>query len=326
MITYAYQTDSRKEYDIRRGGRSALPALDLELTTHTADASFKHWIGKHIHGRTGVSGLFQRNINEPGTGIRPLIPNYQKESGGIYLIEHLPLGERFEVEAGARLEGTTLLIAKYDATGTLLQPEFEYINHALGIGVNWSIRDSLRVRFNFSTAYRPPHVSELFSEGLHHGAAAIEVGNDQLDSERSLKGTRILMRCGSKVDCNELHFYADRISNYIYLRPAGEQLTIRGAFPVFSYVSTDVFLYGLDASFQLALTSRWALRLRTSVVRGRDLGSDLWLFQMPSDRTETTVLYSIKKIGRWSDIELGITSNYVAEQRRFFLNSTTRHT
>lgn len=317
VITYAYQTDSRKEYDIRRGGRSALPALDLGLTTHTADASFKHWIGKHIHGRAGVSGLFQRNINEPGTGIRPLIPNYQKQSGGVYLIEHLPLGERIEVEAGARLENTTLLIAKYDASGTLLQPEFEYTNHALGVGVNWSIRDSLRMRFNFSTAYRPPHVSELFSEGLHHGAAAIEVGNDQLDSERSLKFTTDVdaLWFQGRLQTN-FTFYADRINNYIYLRPAGEQLTIRGAFPVFSYVSTVAFLYGLDASLQFAFTSRWALRSRTSLVRGRDLGMDQWLFQIPSDRTETTVLYVIKNTGKWSDIELGITSNYVAEQRR----------
>ena len=317
VVTYAYQTDSRKEYDIRRGGRSALPALDLGLTTHTADASFKHWIGKHIHGRAGLSGLFQRNINEPGTGIRPLIPNYQKESGGVYLIEHLPLGERVEVEAGGRLENTTLLIAKYDATGTLLQPEFEYTNHALGVGVNWSIRDSVRVRFNFSTAYRPPHVSELFSEGLHHGAAAIEVGNDQLDSERSLKGTTDIdaLWFQGRLQTN-FTFYADHISNYIYLRPAGEQLTIRGAFPVFDYVSTDAFLYGLDATLQVAVTSRWAVRSRTSIVRGRDLRMDQWLFQIPSDRTETTLLYSIVKTGKWRGMEFGISSNYVAQQRR----------
>ena len=270
-----------------------------------------------VYKRQGLSGLFQRNINEPGTGIRPLIPNYQKESGGVYLIEHLPLGERVEVEAGGRLENTTLLIAKYDATGTLLQPEFEYTNHALGVGVNWSIRDSVRVRFNFSTAYRPPHVSELFSEGLHHGAAAIEVGNDQLDSERSLKGTTDIdaLWFQGRLQTN-FTFYADHISNYIYLRPAGEQLTIRGAFPVFDYVSTDAFLYGLDATLQVAVTSRWAVRSRTSIVRGRDLRMDQWLFQIPSDRTETTLLYSIVKTGKWRGMELGISSNYVAQQRR----------
>jgi len=317
VVTYAYQTDSRKEYDIRRGGRSALPALDIGLTTHTADASFKHWIGKHIHGRAGLSGLFQRNINEPGTGIRPLIPNYQKESGGVYLIEHLPLGDRLELEAGARLENTSLRIAKYDVSGTLLQPELEYTNHALGIGANWSIKDSLNVRFNISTAYRPPHVSELYSEGLHHGAAAIEVGNDQLDSERSLKGTIDIEALWFKGRLRtDLTFYTDKIGNYIYLRPAGQQLTIRGAFPVFNYVSTDALLYGLDATLQVAVTSRWSVRSRTSIVRGRDLGMDLWLFQIPSDRTETTLLYTIVKTGNWREIELGFTSNYVAQQRR----------
>lgn len=317
VITYAYQTDSRQEFDIRRSGRSALPALDLGLTTHTADASFKHWVGKHVHGRAGFSGLFQRNINEPGTGIRPLIPNYQKQSGGVYIIEHLPLGDRLELEAGARLENTQFLIAKYDNTGTLLLPELEYTNHAVGLGANWIIKDSLRVRFNISSAYRPPHVSELYSEGLHHGAAAIEIGNDQLKSERSFKGTVDLDAhlFNGRLQTN-VTLYGDRINNYIYLRPNGEQLTIRGAFPVFAYVPTNAFLYGLDATLHIAITSRWAIRSRSSLVRGRDLILDEWLFQIPSDRTESALLYTIEKSGKWSGIELGLTSNYVAEQIR----------
>ncbi|MBK7753911.1 MAG: TonB-dependent receptor [Flavobacteriales bacterium] len=269
VLTYGYQADDRQEYDIRRGGRSGTPAIDLFLTTHTADAVLKHWIGKHMHGKVGVSGVYQENINVPGTGIRPLIPNYRKQSGGVFLLEHFPISPKVEMEAGARVEATQLDVAKYTFDDLLITPKHDFTNSAFTLGTNWSVKDSLRLRFNVGTAYRPPHVSELYSEGLHHGAAAIERGDAQLTSERSLKGTIDIeaLWFGGRLR-TDVTLYANSIADYIYLRPNGVELTIRGAFPVFQYVATDAFLYGLDATLQAKLTKRFSLRNRISIVRG----------------------------------------------------------
>ncbi|HMC96463.1 MAG TPA: TonB-dependent receptor, partial [Flavobacteriales bacterium] len=158
VVTYGYQSDSRQEYDTRRGGRSGIPAIDLLLVTHTGDAVFKHWLGPRIHGKFGISGVLQQNSNIPGTGIRPLIPNYEKQSAGVFAIEHFPFSEKVELEAGARLEGTRLNVAKYTLEDVLITPEHDFTNHAFSVGANWSVRDSLRLRFNVATAYRPPHV------------------------------------------------------------------------------------------------------------------------------------------------------------------------
>lgn len=317
VITYGYQADDRQEYDLRRGGRSGTPAIDLFLTTHTADAVLKHWIGKRIHGKFGVNGVFQENLNVPGTGIRPLIPNYRKQSAGVFLLEHCPLGRKVEVEVGARFESTRLNVAKYTLDDVLITPQHDFTNTAISLGANWSVKDSVRLRFNVGTAYRPPHVSELYSEGLHHGAAAIEIGNAQLLSERSFKGTVDLEATLFNGKLNtDLTLYADRINDFIYLRPDGVLLTIRGAFPVFRYVATDAFLYGLDATLQCRFTEHWSLRSRTSLVRGRDLEQDEWLFQMPSDRTETALLFNAPQAGKWRAVEVGPSSTVVFEQSR----------
>lgn len=316
-LTYGYQTDDRQEYDIRRGGRSGIPALDLYLTTHTGDAVLNHWLGTRVHGKLGVNGVYQENVNVPGTGVRPLIPNYRKQSAGAFLLEHVPVSEKLELEAGARIEGTRLTVAKYNDDDVLIRPEHDFTNSAVTIGANWSVKDSLRLRFNLGTAYRPPHVSELYSEGLHHGAAAIERGDTALSSERSLKGVVDLE--GSWFNGRlrtDITLYADRIDDFIYLRPEGVELTVRGAFPVFQYVATDAFLYGLDATLQLKITQRWSVRSRTSLVRGRDRIRDEWLFQMPSDRTETALILGIPASDEWSGVELSATSNVVCEQSR----------
>ena len=317
MLTYGYQADDRQEYDLRRGGRSGTPAIDLFLVTHTADAVLKHWIGKHMHGKVGVSGVYQENTNIPGTGIRPLIPNYRKRSGGVFLLEHYPLSPQVEMEAGARYETTRLNVAKYTYDDVYITPEHDFSNSAFSLGANWSVKDSVRLRFNASTAYRPPHVSELYSEGLHHGAAAIETGDATLKSERSLKVTADLEADWLKGKFStDITLYADRINDFIYLRPAGVQLTIRGAFPVFQYVATEAFLHGIDATVQYRFTPEWSVRTRTSLVRSRDLTKNEWLFQMPSDRTENALLFTLPKAGKWSALEMGTSSTVVFEQSR----------
>lgn len=317
VLTYAYQTDDRQEYDSRRAGRSERPALDLFLLTHTADAVVNHWLGPHVHGKVGVSGIHQANYNMPGTGIRPLIPNYAKQSGGVFVLEHFPVREGLELEAGARLEGTGLRVGRFNLANEYIVSEHDFLNHALSVGGNWSPRDSLALRLNISSAFRPPHVSELYSEGLHHGAAAIERGDPRLSSERSLKAA---FDIDAHAFNSRLHtqvtLYHDRVSGYIYLRPAGFELTIRGAFPVFDHVATDVVLHGMDLSLEYRLVRDLAWRTRGSIVRGRDITRGEWLFQMPADRMENALLWRRPTLGTWRGVEAAITSTVVARQSR----------
>lgn len=317
VLTYGYQSDDRQEYDIRRAGRSATPALDLLLRTHTADVVLKHWIGKRIHGKVGFSGAYQRNSNIPGTGVRPLIPNYLKQSGGVFLLEHFPIATRVEMEAGARIEATRLDIVKYDKDNLLIRPEHDFVNSAFSVGANWSVRDSVRLRFNLGSAYRPPHVSELYSEGLHHGAAAIEEGDAGLRSERSFTSTLDLeaVSCAGRLR-TDLTLYANRIEDYIYLRPEGVRLTVRGAFPVFRYVAANAMLYGIDASVQYRIAGPWSWRMRASTVHGRELEQDEWLFQLPADRVENAALIEVPEAGRWRAVEVAVSSLLVFAQAR----------
>ncbi len=317
VFTYALQLDERREFDMRRGGRSHIPALHLRLRTHTGDLVLNHYLSDRMHGKLGVGGTHQENVNVPGTGVRPLIPNYRKRTAGLYLIEHLDLSERIELEAGARVEGTLLDVFTYTAVQEFITPHHSFLNHALSAGLNWSVRDSVRLRTHISSAFRPPHVSELYSEGLHHGSAAIEVGDATLGSERALKATVDLeafaLAGALRMD---LTLHASRIDQFIQLRPEGHRLTIRGAFPEFRHAATDVWMHGLDLSAEWAFMPRLAVRSRYSMVRARDLAADTWLFQMPADRMENSLVFRADRAGSWRGIELAVSSTEVWRQRR----------
>ncbi len=313
--TYAYQGNDRQEYDRRRGGRSARPSLDLFLATHSAELALKHWLGPKLHGKAGLTGMLQQNSNIPGTGVTPFLPDYERSSGGAFVVEHLPLGEALELEAGARLEATRIEVGAGLRDGTADRHDF--LNYAFSAGANWQPRDSVQLRFNLSSAFRPPHVSELHAQGLHHGAASIEEGDPLLGSERALKavfdGRFASRKKRIRLDAT---LHAARINGFIYQRPDGTRLTIRGAFPVFRYVATDAFIAGADLALRIGLGGGLSAVAQASTVQGRDLAAGGWLFLMPSDRIGLALRKQVAKAGAWSGIEVEVGTMVVLRQQR----------
>jgi iron complex outermembrane receptor protein len=317
VATYSYQTNSRQEFDRQRNISTDVRALDLALTTHTADLVYKHWIGKKLHGKIGANGLYQENVNVTGTGIRPLIPNYVRSTAGLFILEHYPISERLELEAGVRIETAELNVYRFDDNDVWGSTQHSFTNSAISGGLNWNINDHWRSRANISSAYRPPHVSELYSEGLHHGAAAVEIGDATLTNERSLKA---VAEIDGELLKEKLLFtvtvYHDLIRDYIYLRPGGTLLTIRGAFPVFNYVSTDARLLGSDAAIRYKFSPVWSVQAKASIVRGDDIGTSAPLYLMPSDRMQLSLRYEKKELRKWRDLQLEVGMNMVAQQIR----------
>ncbi len=221
------------------------------------------------------------------------------------------------IEAGARLDATHIDVFTYNAQDLWTTPKHEFLNHALSAGLNWQLRDSLTLRANVSSAFRAPQVSELYSNGLHHGAAAIEIGDPTLRAEQAVKATADLdvYAFRGKVHAN-LTVHTARIDHYILLEPDGFQLTIRGAFPVFRYVATNASIHGADATVQWQATPHWAWRIRASLVRGFDREKATWLYQMPADRVENSLIYKTGNVGSWRDFDIALTSTAVLHQWR----------
>ena len=85
LLQYAFQFNKRLEFDVRRSDFNDVAALDLQLATHTVSVDYN----KEYHDwniKLGGNGLFQNNFANPSTGIRPLIPHYDKIAVGVYAI------------------------------------------------------------------------------------------------------------------------------------------------------------------------------------------------------------------------------------------------
>ena len=66
---------------------------------------------------------------------------------------------------------------------TLTNPQLHYPNLSGTLGTTYTLNNSSKFFLNYSIASREPNPSELFSEGLHHSASRIEIGELDLNSE-----------------------------------------------------------------------------------------------------------------------------------------------
>jgi iron complex outermembrane receptor protein len=311
---YGFQKNNRQEFDRRRGELNVRPSLDLELFTNTAEVVLEHNLKSQWTGSMGIHLIQQANSNVPGTGVTPLIPNYDLLNGGIFLMEKYLKGA-LELEAGLRYDYRTVSAARY-VGNDLQEANLTYQNGSIFLGGRYQINTNWAFTSNLGTAWRPPNVNELFSQGLHHGAAAVELGDANLDSEKSLKWVNGLEYEGKKGTV-ELTAYANQIRDYIYLNPTGETfVSLRGTFNVYEYLQADAFFYGLDLSGTYTFTENLNGYAKGSIIRAKNTETDTYFPFIPSDRMDWGLSYSLGKNPDQGKNRITLSNVLVAKQHR----------
>lgn len=315
---YGGQWDSRKEYDVRRGDRSDIPALDLSMITHSFDLAYQHHFNSGHTLNTAYQYSTIDNTNDPETGVLPLIPDYLSWSHSLYAIIEKDK-EKWGYDFGLRYNHRSFNVVTItrDIPRTIERFDNDYDNIAVSGSLKYVWKPGWTAKLNASFAQRSPEVNELYSNGLHQGVAAIEEGNPDLISETSFKTL-------ASVDWNkhekwhiQVVAYIQPVENYIFLEPQEEyRLTIRGAYPIYRYKQTNALIYGSDFSLDYSISKKIQLRFGYAIVRGENKSEDLTLINMPSDRVKLDLSYHFMETEKWSGGLLSLNSSYTFKQTR----------
>lgn len=287
------QFNFRREYDAHRLFNQLPDAIDnpsiqFEITTHTADLVWEHKPVMNLRGDLGLSFMRQRNSTARGA----LIPNYITYNGGVFWIERwknypFPL----ELEAGLRYDYRWMSIGRQgrDTIGE----DLAFSNLSGTFGAIYRLPKLVSLRLNVASAWRAPHVSELYSDGVHHGSASYERGNPDLRPERALNQS-LTIELDNKKNLNaSLNLYYNLVQDFIFLEPRDQpQLTIRGAFPAFDYNQTDARLMGLDWSLNYEFMPGWTAESRLSLLRARNRRLNDYIIFMPADQFQHSLKYT----------------------------------
>lgn len=346
-VQYDFQNNQRFEFDIRRGDDNK-PAIDLALKTHAFKANLKLDALASASYNLGISARYQNNFANPNTGVRRLIPDYDKYDIGLFAISNFKWGDQTNLNFGLRYDFNSIDAKKFYITSRweernydqefsdivieevgnqiLVNPIFNFHNVSLSAGLSHKINNMQSILLNYGLAQRAPNPSELFSEGLHHSAARIELGDLRIKQETSNRFGATYLVQQSKLALN-VEGFMNHIKDFIQIIPFGTEQTIRGAFPVWNYEQIDALLLGIDLTAHYKFSKNWSLNNTSSLIKGRDLERKIALIDMPAFKTRNVLGYNNKK---WLNFNANLESEWVFEQNDFpdfnfkTLNPTTQ--
>jgi iron complex outermembrane receptor protein len=333
-LDYNFQQSNRKEFDVRRGNRSDLAAIDITLKTHDFLGSIQWKKDFEWNFEWGINGLIQDNFSNPETGVKRLVPDYLKYQLGSFITGKFRPSNLFSWEWGVRFDQVFMDVKKFydtqdwiDRGYNLNYKEFEMNNFGSQILVNPQLRFgnisaqsglSIQLNSNFKTTLsymltqRAPNVSELFSDGLHHSLATIEYGNLDLQKETSHK-----FIFGLRKDHQRLSFgidpYLNWIKEFIYIEPSDVKLTIRGAFPVWEYKAANALMWGWDTHLNFEFSEKLNYFINAAYTYGQDVSTNKPLISIPPFNLYQKLTYSLPK----PELEIELAHSWVTSQHRF---------
>lgn len=311
---YAYQHNYRQEYDVVRTPTPDAQ-FNLTLNTQSLGVNLDHRSFHGFKGSVGVSAVYQDNWFLPGD--RLLLPFYNQVGGGVYAIEHHQIGA-WLLEGGLRFDYTHYAVQNPEGNNQqVVDYQYQYQNVSGTVGAQYTIRPDFTVKASVSTAWRAPQVAELFSAGLHQGAARVELGNKTLAPERAF-GLNLESNWNSQNQKWAMNavVYSQYIGNYIFLSPGADLLTIRGYYKTFHYQQTNAWLNGGDLSINYDWNKAITTTAKATVLRARDRSAKDWLILIPSDRYSISTKFTTDLSSVWKQCFVNVEARYVNRQNR----------
>lgn len=316
---YSSQLNARKEYDVRRSGRSEKPSNSLKKRTDFVELKYRFLSSKRVNFSSGIQYRRIDNQNVPETGILPLIPDYISNQWGVFS-KFSWSHQKSQIEWGGRIDFENRKVAaiSIDLPRRIVRYDNQYLNGVVALGGAYSFSEKIKVVANTGLSSRNPEVNELYSNGLHQGVSGIEEGDPTLRPETSFKTSVGLEgQIFEKLKYGLLGYY-QYIDDFIFLNPQNEiRLTIRGAFPVFKYEQTKASIMGIDLNIDYAFTDALNAKAVFSVVRGDNLSQKIPLVNMPSNSLYAELNYRWDNVMIFKDLALQVNAKQVFEQTHY---------
>ena len=327
-MNVAYQDNERLEFDVMRLGKNIntlsfnLETLSSEILIDESNSS-KLWKGKF-----GLTFLTQGNLTSGNRVNLPtltssLLPNYYLSNLGIFALERY-VNQKMEIDMGLRLDTKDIEIHRpIQNYSTNIKRELtNYIGLSGSLGLKYHWTQNFENHLIFARAFRAPSPNELFSNGVHHGAGAYEIGDPFLKGETAYNISLNSLYRTEKLEL-EIGLYTNTIHHFIYLKPLMDKgepsfiTTVRGSFPAFTYEQIDASFKGMDGQVSYSISESWSLQQKTSIVRAYDELNNTYMINIPPDRFEYLIRYQFKKHKQY--VSWGMTQ--ISTQKRVEINA-----
>ncbi len=324
-LQYAVQQNVRREFDVRRGELNERPVIDLKLVSHSIETEWIQPRKGRWSGNSGVQLYTQKSVNEPGSNPINFVPDYDVFNIGAFTIQSYNL-DGTTLEMGARFDFQTLSVADTIRDTFTYANEVDFSNATFTLGLRKQLGEGLSLFSNIGSAWRPPNVAELYSFGYHHSRIQFGLWRYELEPSIATPLNRIFDESDRPVPIEkgikwvsgielkkakttaEFIFHANKINDYIFLRPYGVTTNVAGTFAYFIYDQTDALFLGSDLDIRYNHTNQLTSEVKISYVYAKSTDRQQPLIEIPPLNVNYTI--ELEK-GPWS---YGLNLNYTAQQ------------
>ena len=315
--TYFVNSKNKMEFFVNHGynnlaefgEKNYTPAIDMYLNSSSVQARH-HWKPtKKLQLLSGIQGILESNENGL-TAEERLIKDSDQYDLGFYSSLSYDL-------KGVKLNA----VVRFDhraVRSTDFNGDYSNLNAAIGLRKQWKGSSVKDLSMHVSSGTRAPHLSELLSDGVHHGAVRYELGDRNLGSER-------FVQLDVNYEFSNKHFslmvnpYTTVASGYIQLAQVD---SIIDGMEVYKYTAKErVLLYGLET--RVHYHPHFAHRLHFEVGYSNTYGRELGLVQegedlyfMPQARLRSNVRIELSKKKALGFASVIVQHNYFFNQDR----------
>lgn len=224
------------------------------------------------NGWGGTSGGQFVDIRQHIEGDEQFLPPTKQRTFGLFTLQHGDLGD-LRIEGGARFERNVLSADASDVVGNS-ELERRFSTVSLSAGASYALSPRWKLGLNVARSQRAPSTEELFANGPHGGNASFQIGDPDLNIEKSI-GFEASIKHKSRALDASVTFYGNRFGNFLYEAPTG---VVTDDLPVYqarqgraSYVGFEA---QADARLGKAAGIDWGLDLVADATRAtiRDVG------------------------------------------------------
>jgi iron complex outermembrane receptor protein len=237
----------------------------------------------------GVVGLQFDSSDFSANGDEAYAPNSRTRSSAAFV--HEELGTSWgKLSAGARVESVRVESLGIDGNAAFTPGSRSFNPASYALGALWNVAPEWQLTSNVSLNERAPRHYELYANGEHVATNAEEIGNANLDKERS---ANVDIGAAWKRGAHkaQVQLFQHRFSNYISL----EGTDLAASPPQYTYTQVQARFTGLETSGNVRLLDtlhKLDLGLRADTVRAENTSTGQPLPRIAPHRVGASLQWS----------------------------------
>ena len=223
-----------------------------------------------------------------------------------YIIEDYDaIKDKLSLNAGLRTDFQSTEASNYTSSfDETFYPTLskDFSTFSQSVGANYLPIKNYTIGLSVARTERAPVGQELFANGPHAATSAFEIGDPNLESEKSV-GVDLTIKRNEGLVTGSIGGFSNRFSNYIGLNPTGN---ISDDLPEFRFESQRAQFYGVESLIQVHLFGETeseraendlTLFVQQDWVWAKDIDTDQAIARVPPYRIKAGIQYQKESLG-----------------------------